>query len=97
MQAGRKTPVGTSFFEIARSRSVVKRATRVAVLVGIVLGLLNHGDAIFTGTLTGLQAAKIGLTFLVPYSVSTYSSVLAIRERNAEEMEKPEAGGDPTG
>ena len=73
-----------SFVQIATRKSVVKRASRIAIVVGIVLGLLNHGDAIFTGTLTTVQLAKICLTFLVPYSVSTYSSVLAIRERDAE-------------
>ncbi len=72
---------GHGFVAIALRRSVVRRAFRVALVVGIVLGLLNHGDAIVSGTLTGLQLAKICLTFLVPYSVSTYSSVLAIRER----------------
>jgi len=73
-----------SFIEIASRRSVVKRASRVAIVVGIILGLLNHGDAIFTGTLTAVHIVKICLTFLVPFSVSTYSSVLAIRERDAE-------------
>ena len=61
----------------------VARALRVAIVVGIVLGLLNHGDAILAGTVNAGQFAKICLTFLVPFSVSTYSSVLAIRERDA--------------
>lgn len=78
------TKKGDSFFEIAFRQSVVKRAGRVAIVVGILLGLLNHGDAIFTGAVTSLQLIKICLTFLVPYSVSTYSSVLAIRERDRE-------------
>lgn len=69
---------------MATRRSVVRRAGRVAIFVGIILGLLNHGDAIVSGSLTGLQIAKICLTFAVPYSVSTYSSVLAIRERDSE-------------
>ncbi|WP_171172978.1 nitrate/nitrite transporter NrtS [Ruegeria sp. HKCCD8929] len=77
-------PIGPGFFEIALRPSVVKRASRVALVVGIVLGLLNHGDAILSGAVTNGQLAKICLTFLVPYSVSTYSSVLAIRERDQE-------------
>lgn len=75
---------GDGFIDLALRRTVMRRAARVAVVVGIVLGLLNHGDAIFAGTLTPTQITKICLTFLVPYSVSTYSSVLAIRERQAE-------------
>lgn len=77
-------PTVPTFVDIALRPSVVKRAARVAVVVGIVLGLLNHGDAVLTGTMSGMQLLKIGLTFLVPYSVSTYSSVLAIRERGVE-------------
>lgn len=78
------TKNGDGFFVIAFRRSVVRRAARVAIVVGIVLGFLNHGDAIVSGALTRLQVAKICLTFLVPFSVSTYSSVLAIREREEE-------------
>lgn len=70
------------FLDIALRRSVVRRAARVAIVVGIVLGLINHGDAILTGAVSLGQLGKICLTFLVPYSVSTYSSVLAICERN---------------
>ena len=71
------------YLELALRRDVVRRATQVALVVGVVIGLLNHGDAIFAGTVSGAQVAKILLTFLVPYSVSTYSSVLALRERAA--------------
>ncbi|MEQ8341895.1 MAG: nitrate/nitrite transporter NrtS [Marinovum algicola] len=80
------TTGGTSregIIRIATRRSVVTRAFRVAIVVGTVLGLLNHGDAILAGTVNAGQFAKICLTFLVPFSVSTYSSVLAIRERDA--------------
>ena len=69
-----------SFLEIATRKSVVRRATRVAIVVGVVLMGINHGDAILMGALTTKGVFKILLTFLVPYSVSTYSSVLAIRE-----------------
>ncbi|WP_323764441.1 nitrate/nitrite transporter NrtS [Marinovum sp.] len=74
---------GARFLDIALRRSVVLRAARVSLVVGVVLGLLNHGDALLAGTMTMTHFAKICLTFLVPYSVSTYSSVLAIRERSA--------------
>lgn len=78
-----RTRPDDSFLDIATRRSVVVRAARVALVVGVVLGLLNHGDAIFSGNVTTGQVLKICLTFLVPYSVSTYSSVLAIRERTS--------------
>lgn len=50
-------------------------------MVGCVLALINHGDRLLTLSLDGTSIAKISLTFLVPYCVSTYSSVQAVRER----------------
>jgi|Cruoilmetagenom7_1024161.scaffolds.fasta_scaffold12115_3 hypothetical protein len=68
------------FWEIACNRRVVQRAARVAILVGIVLAVINHGDRILQGDIDTTAALKILMTFCVPYSVSTYSSVLATRE-----------------
>lgn len=68
-------------WSIATDRSVVVRAARIACVVGIVLALINHGDTVLSGKIDLATFAKIVLTFFVPYSVSTYSSVLAVRER----------------
>ena len=58
---------------------VVRRALLFAVTVGPVLVAINHGDAILAGSLGSDRWLKIGLTVLVPYAVSTISSVLALR------------------
>ncbi len=50
------------------------------VIVGAILIAINHGDAILRGELTSTRWTKMGLTVLVPYTVSTLSSVLALRE-----------------
>jgi len=71
-----------SFLSLATQPSVVKRAVKIAFIVGIVLAAINHGDKVMAGALTTSIVVKILLTFLVPYSVSTYSSVLAIREKS---------------
>lgn len=71
-----------SFLWLARQPSVARRAAKVASIVGVVLAAINHGDAIFAGAITAIDATKILITFCVPYCVSTYSSVLAIRERS---------------
>ena len=55
------------------------RALRVAAVVGLALFLINQLDVVVSGGLTGLVAAKIALTFLVPYSVSTYSALQVSR------------------
>jgi hypothetical protein len=71
-----------AFWVVASSRLVVKRATRIAVVVGTILAAINHGDHLFYGGFDLNTALKIVLTYCVPYSVSTYSSVLAIRENS---------------
>ena len=61
--------------------SVVRRAAFIALIVGHVLAAINHGHRIIAGTMTMLDWYKVGLTFLVPYTVSTISSVLALRDK----------------
>lgn len=74
-------PEPLPFWRIATEKSVVKRATRIGLIVGNVIALINHGDRMIQGTMDGLAWFKCVLTFLVPYSVSTYSSVMAVRDR----------------
>lgn len=71
-----------SFAYLATRASVMRRAAKIALVVGVVLAAINHGDRILSGTLDNGGLFKILLTFCVPYCVSTYSSVLAIRERS---------------
>lgn len=70
-----------SWLRLARRPDVVRRSARVAIVVGTILVLINYVDRLFTGALVPLDLVKIGLTYLVPYGVSTYASVQAIRER----------------
>jgi hypothetical protein len=69
-----------SWTAIATSRSVVRRATVVALIVGSMLVAINHGDAILRGDLSAGRLLRIVLTVAVPYCVSTYSSVSALRD-----------------
>ncbi|MEO0401124.1 MAG: nitrate/nitrite transporter NrtS [Pseudomonadota bacterium] len=70
-----------SFWTIAIDGSVVRRAAKIALIVGVVIAIINHGDSMMKGTMTATAWLKCVLTFLVPYSVSTYSSVMAVRDR----------------
>ena len=65
--------------QLALERNTVRRALACAVVVGAVLILINHGDAIARGDVTAGRLVQMGLTLLVPYCVSTYSSVGAYR------------------
>ena len=60
---------------LAVKPSVVKRSLKYAVIVGLLLILINHSDAILTGTVTFSRVLRMLLTVLVPYTVSTLSSV----------------------
>jgi len=57
-----------------------------AMIVGAILITINHGDAIVRGELDGTRVLKMLLTIVVPYVVSTLSSVGALRgqQRAAE-------------
>ena len=58
-------------------RDIVVRSLRVAALVGTILVLINHGEALFAGQLTTAIAVRILLTYCVPYAVATYAGVRA--------------------
>lgn len=58
----------------------VRRAVYVAMIVGPIIALINHGDAIWAGVLSQGDILRILVTFFVPFSVSLTSSLLAIRE-----------------
>ncbi len=62
-----------SFFSLACSDGVPGTAIIVAVIVGSVLNLINQGDVLFGEGSVNL--AKIVLTYIVPYCVSTCASV----------------------
>jgi len=70
-----------TFLGIAGQGTVVRRAIRIASIVGVVLAMLNRGDTIMAGVAKLSTWTQVALTFLVPHSVSTYSSVMAVRER----------------
>lgn len=64
-----------NWLRLAAHPATVRRACLTAIVVGFVLVAINYGDAILAGTMTGTRALKAALTVLVPYIVSTVSSV----------------------
>ena len=68
------------FVALALSRPVVARAFGMSLVVGTLLALINHGEVLLTLAPGGIQTIKIALTYLVPYGVSTYSSVRALQQ-----------------
>ena len=69
-----------AWLAIAFQESVYKRALKMTVVVGSILAFINHGDSLISGDMTTAEWIKVALTFLVPYCVSTFASVQAIRQ-----------------
>jgi hypothetical protein len=55
------------------SDGIPRRSLIVALIVGVILNLINPGDALLGGG--QLNFTKLILTFAVPYCVATYGAV----------------------
>lgn len=62
------------YCEIAASKGVLKRALKVALVVGTILNLINQGEAMLLLNLGDINLVKFFLTYLVPYGVTTYTA-----------------------
>ncbi|DAB29229.1 MAG TPA: hypothetical protein CFH84_10640 [Sulfurimonas sp. UBA12504] len=62
------------YCEIAVSRGVVKRAAKVALVVGSALNLINQGESLMLLDFANVNFMKLFLTYIVPYSVTTYTA-----------------------
>jgi hypothetical protein len=67
------------WWHLACRRSVVRRALLAAGVVGCLQIAINRGDALLVGDVTPRRIVKMILTASVPYMVSTFSSVGALR------------------
>jgi len=63
------------WLKTARDPEIVRCSMKYALIVGPILVAINQGNAILQGTVSGVGLLKISLTMLVPYLVSTVSSV----------------------
>lgn len=66
-----------TWLRLAVEPVVVRRALAYAVIVGALLVAINHGDALLAGQMDVGRWLRTGLTVIVPYCVSTASSVAA--------------------
>lgn len=75
-----------SWIRIALRKDVVLRGLKVGGIVGTILVAINQGDSLLAGGLPAEALWKIPLTYCVPYCVSTYASVSAIRSASDRTM-----------
>ena len=91
--AKQSSPYPTSFAAwctLVCKGSVVRRGLKFAVVVGAILIAINHGDIILRRELRLSNYIKMGLTVVVPYMVSVFSSVGAIIDQGGYQMEAPD-------
>ena len=80
MNASRIEEISLSWLATARRPAIVRRSVRIAAIVGTLLVAINYADRWLAGTLVAIDFIKMGLTYLVPYCVSTFAAVAAIRD-----------------
>ena len=73
-----------AFARHAAERSCVLRSLKVSLVVGTVLALINHYDLVVGANITVSGLAQILLSYVVPFSVSTFSS--ASQAMSTEEL-----------
>ena len=72
------------WLEVALRKDVVKRSSKVSLIVGTLLTVINQLDLLLTQGLDATLIFKVLLTYCVPYCVATYSSVGAILEQDSK-------------
>ena len=68
-----------SKWERCRDPRVISLALRVALVIGTILNLINHYDLLLGVSLSGGTLIQVGLTYVVPYCVSTHGQVFGRR------------------
>ena len=66
------------WLRIASRRPIVLRALKYGLVVGSILIAINHGPALSGGNVDATRLLQMILTMVVPYCVSTASSVGAL-------------------
>jgi hypothetical protein len=61
------------------SRQLLRTSLPLAAVVGTVLTLINQGTLLFSGNFPADLAWKVPLTYSVPFLVSTWSQLRALR------------------
>jgi hypothetical protein len=72
-----------TWLSTATHPATARRAGITALIVGVILTAINHGPALLAGQVTGERIFQILVTLMVPYTVSTISSVATRHEMSS--------------
>ncbi len=64
-------------------RDTLLFSVKMALVIGTLLALINHGQALLTGHLTSDRLVSLLLTYFVPFTVAMYSQIRGKRQRDS--------------
>jgi hypothetical protein len=64
------------------NKQMMPTAIRVALIVGSLLFVINHGSAFLSGKMNGDRWLSVGLSYLVPYGVNIHGQFISRRRKN---------------
>jgi hypothetical protein len=67
----------SEYFKLVSDKSSLLTALKIAFFVGLILNLINNPQLFRAFQVSEIHISRILLTFLVPFCVSLYSSVIA--------------------
>ncbi len=68
-------------------RDTLLFSLKTALVVGTLLAVINHGQALLTGHFTPGELLPLCLTYCVPFAVAMYSQVQGKRQRDLASKE----------
>ena len=81
-----------TFLVYSLEQDTLARSVRTALVVGTLLGIINHYPALLALSVPPTEALQIVVTYLVPFSVATYAQVQAKRQRDRERQVRSSPG-----
>lgn len=70
------------FVRYCIERDTLLRSIKTALVVGTILGIINHGQEWIAGQFSLHQLIPALITYLVPFAVATYGQVRGKRQRD---------------
>lgn len=97
VEAARKRERQRSLISYCLERPTLLFSLKMALVVGTLLALINHGQAIVTGHFTSDRLLPLLLSYGVPFAVAMYSQIQAKqqRDRSLTELSPPDVGEHP--
>ena len=72
-----------SLLSYCLERDTLLFSVKMALVIGTLLALINHGQALLTGHLTSDRLISLLLTYFVPFTVAMYSQIRGKRQRDS--------------